>query len=123
MAKAAATATLPETPDDTATPVNGNGSAPEAPEAPDDPLPDPADLNNQTVDITFRGVTVSVPKRQGRWDIDGWIDMQEGRPGPGMKKLLGPEQWARLKKVCPTPDDFDEFAGVASAAINENCVA
>lgn len=114
MAKAA---TLPETPDTPAESANSNGSA-STPK-----LPDPNDPNNQTVEIKFRGLTLSIPKRRGRWDIDALVDFQDGRPLPGIRKLLGVTQWQRVKRVAPTGDDLDELSTVVADAINENCVA
>jgi hypothetical protein len=111
MAKVAA---LPETPDAAA---SSNGAEPSA------PLRDPNDPNNQTVVITFRGVTVSIPKRRGRWDIDALVDFQDGKPLPGIRKLIGPQQWGRIKRVGPTGDDLNEFSAAVADAINENCVA
>lgn len=86
------------------------------------PLPDPADPNNQTVDLVFRGVTVKIPKRRGKWDMDAIVDFQDGRPLPGLRRLLGVNQWSKIKRVAPTGDDLDEFSSLAADAINENCV-
>lgn len=108
MAKAA---TLPETPD---TAAQSNGEA---------PLPDPNDPNNQTVDITWRGVTVSVPKRRGKWDIDALVAFEDKKPRVAVKMLLGERQWGRIRRVAPTGDDFDQFSSFAADVINENCVA
>lgn len=116
MAKAVTA--LTETPDDTATP-SSNGNT----QAPAEPLPDPNDPNNQTVDITWRGVTVTIPKRRGRWDIDALVDFQDGKPLPGIKKLIGEAQWRRVKRVGSTGDDMSEFSEVVADMINENCVA
>lgn len=115
MAKAA---TLPETPSTPASSANGHENIPEK-----IPLPDPNDPNNQTINITFRGVTVTVPKRRGRWDIDALVDFQDSRPLPGLRKLIGPAQWQKIKRVCPLGDDLEEFSSIAADAINADCVA
>lgn len=115
MAKGSPTATAPpETVDTPAVPTNG--AAPAAA----DKLIDP---NDETVDIAWRGIKVSIPKRRGRWDIDALVDFQDSKPLPGLRKLLGQAQWQRIKRVGPTGDDLDEFSSLAADVINENCVA
>jgi len=111
MAKAPALAETPEAP---AEPKNGTVS--ELPK----PEPDP---NDQVVEIAFRGAVFTVPKRRGRWDIDALVDFQDGKPLPGLRKLLGASQWQKVKRICPLGDDLDEFSSAAADAINANCVA
>jgi hypothetical protein len=79
--------------------------------------------NIETVAVEFRGMTVTIPKRRGRWDIDALVDFQDGKPLPGIKKLIGQSQWNRIKQVCPFGDDLDEFSDAVATAINEHCVA
>lgn len=111
MAKsAAAVAAPPETPNGAAASVTPIGEA------------EDADPNKAVIEIVWRGVTVTVPKRRGRWDIDALVDFQDGKPLPGLRRLLGQNQWARIKSVGPTGDDLNEFSGVAADAINDNCV-
>lgn len=82
--------------------------------------PDP---NTATVAIEFRGVTVTVPKRRGRWPIDALLCFQDSKPLIALQYLLGPDQWAKVRKLCPFGDDIDEFSNTAGEVIGAECVA
>lgn len=88
----------------------------DTPEAPTDP-------NAEVITIAWRGREFTIPKRRGRWDIDAIVSFQEGRPLPGLKMLLGDNQWRKLKSVAPVGDDLEAFSDFAADQINENCVA
>lgn len=63
----------------------------------------------ETITLEFRGQTFEVPKRRGRWPVEAILQFGRGQGIQAVRELLGPKDWNRLKTVCPTGDDFDEF--------------
>lgn len=61
------------------------------------------------ITLEFRGQTFEVPKRRGRWPIEAILQFGRGQGLQAFRELFGPKDWERLKTVCPTGDDFDEF--------------
>lgn len=70
---------------------------------------DDAPAAPETITLEFRGEKFEVPKRRGRWPIEAILQFGRGQGLQAMRELLGSEDWKRLKSVCPTGDDFDEF--------------
>lgn len=83
---------------------------------------EPVDLNTATVVLAFGGAKFEVPKRRGRWPIEAILQFNRGQTIRGIRELLGADDWARLKKVCPTGDDFDRFADYAVDVLLDQCV-
>lgn len=83
--------------------------------------PEP-DLNSQTVTLEFRGESFTVPKRRGRWPIEAILQFGRGQGLQAIRALLPNDDWDRLKKVCPTGDDFDAFIGGAIDTLTGECV-
>lgn len=61
------------------------------------------------ITLEFRGQTFEVPKRRGRWPIEAILQFGRGQGLQAFRELFGAKDWERLKSVCPTGDDFDEF--------------
>lgn len=80
------------------------------------------DLNSQTVTLEFRGESFTVPKRRGRWPIEAILQFGRGQGLQAIRALLSDNDWDRLKKVCPTGDDFDTFINGAIDTLTGECV-
>lgn len=83
---------------------------------------DTPDLNSQTVTLEFRGETFTVPKRRGRWPIEAILQFGRGQGLQAIRALFPDADWERLKKVCPTGDDFDTFISGAIDTLTGECV-
>lgn len=66
-------------------------------------------LDTAVITLEFRGQKFEVPKRRGRWPIEAILQFGRRQGLEGIRELFGAKDWARLKSVCPTGDDFDEF--------------
>lgn len=95
----------------------------EAVEVPDDEqTPEPVDLNKATVDLEWKGLKFTIPKRRGRWPVRAYREFNRSRNIEGLVALIGEDGWARLELVCPTSDDFEEFSDHAGDVIQANCI-
>ncbi len=92
--------------------------------APQDSTDEPAiaDPNTQTVTLEFRGQKFDIPKRRGRWPIEAILQFGRGQGLQAIRALLSNDDWDRLKKVCPTGDDFDAFITGAIDTLTTECV-
>lgn len=81
--------------------------------------PDP---NTLTITLEFRGETFEVPKRRGRWPIEAILQFGNGQGMRGIRALIGAQDWERLKKVCPTGDDFGTFIDAAIDTLTTECI-
>lgn len=73
----------------------------------------PVDLYAAKITLECGGEKFEVPKRRGQWPVEAILQFGRGQGMQGIRALLGAEDWERLKKVCPTGDDFDVFADKA----------
>lgn len=83
---------------------------------------DDAPAAPETITLEFRGQTFEVPKRRGRWPIEAILQFGRGQGLQAIRELIGPEDWKRLKTVCPTGDDFDEFLAPAMDVLMSQAV-
>jgi hypothetical protein len=90
--------------------------------------PTPAETP-EVVEITFRATTFTIPKDRDKWNTEGYLALMEAVEqnayAPYMraaKKLLGPNQWARLQTLGDVRADFDEFLALFLPASLEECV-
>lgn len=94
----------------------------QAPQDASDEVVDASDLNSATVTISFRGETFAVPKRRGRWPIESILQFGRGQGLLAVRALFADTDWDRLKKICPTGDDFDAFIHTAIDTLTTECV-
>lgn len=66
-------------------------------------------LDTAVITLEFRGQKFEVPKRRGRWPIEAILQFGRGQGLQAFRELFSTKDWERLKTVCPTGDDFDEF--------------
>lgn len=83
---------------------------------------DTVDPNSATVTLEFRGEHFTVPKRRGRWPLEAIMQFGRGQGLQAIRALLSDDDWTRLKRVCPTGDDFDQFLGGAIDVLTNECV-
>jgi len=65
--------------------------------------------------FTFRGFTFRFPKDEGLWPMEAIQAFSNDRHIDGVEHLLGPRQWARIKTMRLTLNDFGELSDVISA--------
>lgn len=46
--------------------------------------------------VEHKGVTIAVPADQGQWPLDAYDLLARGLTVPGLRLLIGPEQWSAL---------------------------
>jgi len=90
--------------------------------APQESAEETVDPNTATVTLEFRGEHFDVPKRRGRWPVEAILQFGRGQGLQAIRALFPDDDWARLKRVCPTGDDFDTFIDTAIDVLTTECI-
>lgn len=80
------------------------------------------DLNAATITLEYGGQKFEIPKRRGRWPIEAILQFGRGQTMQAIHALFGRKDWERLKTVCPTGDDWDQFLETVVDVLNTEAV-
>lgn len=80
------------------------------------------ELDEAVVELSWKGETFTVPKRQGRWPVRAARAFEEGEYVKALVSFIGEEGWNRLERICPVVDDLNEFSDYAGKVIQRECV-
>lgn len=67
------------------------------------------EAKNEDVTVEFREQKYTVPKEFRNWPLEAVEAQENGRMVGAVKELLGPEQYATLRKTANTVGDLEEF--------------
>jgi hypothetical protein len=70
-----------------------------------------------TVDLTWRHLTLTIPASVEEWDVEAVEAFEDGKAAPALRAILGPKQWAAFKAEKPKTRDMAEVSDAVAEAM------